>query len=216
MSCALNTSIASRQVSSDHDRRPATEHRRVAWVLLGRRASTAATYPLRVVITAAMLIGAALIVATGLIHLHLWTAGYRDIPTIGPLFLIQAIVAVLLAAVLAGTRTIATAIAGAVFLGATAAGLFVSATVGLFGLHDGLDAPLAGVSLIVEGSGAAVLIVACLALAWSTRPNCTIGHSGSRDTPSAQPPGHSAPPTGGTHDDPGPRRLPADTNGASR
>src|SRR5258708_19854134 len=35
--------------------------------------------------------GAALMVWSGVIHLQLWSDGYRDISVIGPLFLIQAI-----------------------------------------------------------------------------------------------------------------------------
>ncbi len=126
---------------------------------------------MRVVVTTAMVTGAALTAATGLIHLHLWASGYRNIPTIGPLFLGQGIVALLAAGALAATRWLVSAFLGAAFLAATAGGLFVSATVGLFGFHDGLDAPWAGVSLLVEGIGVAVLTVTGLFLAWSARPS---------------------------------------------
>ena len=105
----------------------------------------------------------------GAIHLHLWASGYRNIPTIGPLFLAQTIAAALVAVVLAATRRLVTAVLGALFLVATAGGLFVSATVGLFGFRDGLDAPWAGASLVIEGAGIAVLTVTSVALAWSAR-----------------------------------------------
>ena len=42
--------------------------------------------------------GAALLVASGAIHLDLYLTGYRTIPTIGPLFLLQVIAAFALAA----------------------------------------------------------------------------------------------------------------------
>jgi hypothetical protein len=43
----------------------------------------------RVGITLGLVIGSALLAASGAIHLQLWSMGYRTIPTIGPLFLIQ-------------------------------------------------------------------------------------------------------------------------------
>src|SRR5258708_12704026 len=58
--------------------------------------------------------GAGLLIATAAIHLDLYVTGYRTIPTIGWLFLLQVIAAfVLCAAVLAsGSRLIAAAGAG--------------------------------------------------------------------------------------------------------
>jgi len=44
------------------------------------------------------IVGAALLVASGAIHLDLYLTGYRTIPTIGPLFLLQVIAAFVLAA----------------------------------------------------------------------------------------------------------------------
>src|SRR5271165_3577297 len=46
------------------------------------------------------LAGAALLIWIGYIHLHLWQEGYRFIPTNGPFFLLDAIVAVAFAVVL--------------------------------------------------------------------------------------------------------------------
>ena len=58
--------------------------------------------------------GAGLLAATGAIHLDLYVTGYRTIPTVGWLFLVQVITAfVLAAAVLAsGSRVVAAAGAG--------------------------------------------------------------------------------------------------------
>jgi hypothetical protein len=129
----------------------------------------------RVAVTAAMVAGAALVVATALIHLHLWAAGYRHIPTIGPLFLAQSIAGAVVAIGIAATRRLASALVGAAFQLATAGGLLLSATVGIFGFHDGLDAPWASASLVVEGAGAAVLLATATILAvvrrdqWSAR-----------------------------------------------
>jgi hypothetical protein len=112
---------------------------------------------------AATLVGSALLLATALIHLHLWGAGYRGVPTIGDLFLLQSITGVLLAGTIALVRRVGTLLAAAAFQLATAAGLLLSATVGIFGFHDGLDAPWARTSLLVEGLGTVILIAtACI------------------------------------------------------
>src|SRR5260370_15003469 len=60
------------------------------------------------------LAGAGLLAATGAIHLDLYLTGYRSIPTIGWLFLLQVITAFGLAAVVlaSGSRLIAAAGAG--------------------------------------------------------------------------------------------------------
>jgi hypothetical protein len=109
-----------------------------------------------------MLAGAALIAWSAVIHLHLWMDGYRHIPTIGPLFLCQAggglVIAVAVA--VAGTRRVLPALVGMGFLGSTIGGLMISAWVGLFGFHDGFDAPFARVSLVVEAAGIAMLATA--------------------------------------------------------
>ena len=82
------------------------------------------------------LAGAGLLAATGAIHLDLYLAGYRSIPVIGWLFLLQVIAAFgLVAAVLAtGSRLIAAA--GAGFALATLGGYLLSVWVGLFGFKE--------------------------------------------------------------------------------
>ena len=82
------------------------------------------------------LAGAGLLAATGAIHLDLYLTGYRTIPTIGWLFLLQVIAAVgLPAAILAsGSRLVAAA--GAGFALATLGGYLLSVWVGLFGFTE--------------------------------------------------------------------------------
>ncbi|HWC37537.1 MAG TPA: hypothetical protein VG476_03360, partial [Acidimicrobiales bacterium] len=63
--------------------------------------------PRRVVITLGVIVGAALVATTGAIHLHLWAAGYRTIPTIGPLFLFQGIAGAAMAVALVAGRRLA-------------------------------------------------------------------------------------------------------------
>jgi hypothetical protein len=144
--------------------------RRSVWKLLATRMPATASLTMRVAIATAILAGATLIIATGLIHLHLWAAGYRSIPTIGALFLAQAVLAGVFAIALVAIRSVGSAALGAAFLAVTAGGLFVSATTGLFGFRDGLDAPWAGISLVIEGIGFVLLTLVSVALAWSARP----------------------------------------------
>jgi hypothetical protein len=104
--------------------------------------------------------GAALLVWSGVIHLQLWSDGYRGISVIGPLFLIQGIASIVLAVALAAFRRLALLAAGAALATATAAGLLLSASIGLFGYTESLAVPDARTSLVVEFTGAAVLAAA--------------------------------------------------------
>jgi len=82
------------------------------------------------------LLGAGLLVATGAIHLDLYLTGYRHIPTIGVLFLLQVIAAFLLALrVLALPRPVV-ALAGAGFAASTLGGYILSLWIGLFGFNE--------------------------------------------------------------------------------
>jgi hypothetical protein len=131
---------------------------------------------LRAASAVARVAGAALLAWSAEIHLHLWMDGYRHIPTIGPLFLFQAIGGLVLAALVASTRRLIPTLVGVAFLGSTIGGLVISAWVGLFGFHDGFDAPFAHLSLVVEVAGVALLTTAvALQLATSL---------GTRGTPS--------------------------------
>ena len=80
--------------------------------------------------------GAGLLIAAGAIHLDLYLTGYRTIPTIGWLFLLQVIAAFGLgvAVLVSGSRLAAAA--GAGFALATLAGYLLSIWVGLFGFTE--------------------------------------------------------------------------------
>ena len=62
--------------------------------------------------------GAATIVASAVVHLYLWGKedGYRAVPTIGPLFLLQGIAGCLLGPVMLVLRRVVTDAAGAMYL----------------------------------------------------------------------------------------------------
>jgi hypothetical protein len=85
--------------------------------------------------------------------------GYRTIPTIGPLFLVQAIAGTLLAGLLLLSRRLLMVAAAVGFIIATIGGLLLSVSFGLFGFTDSLAAPYAGLSLGVESAGTVVLTV---------------------------------------------------------
>jgi hypothetical protein len=107
--------------------------------------------------TLAILAGAALVASTAAIHLHLWLAGYRHVPRIGPLFLAQAVTGFVLAPVLAWGRHTFVVLGGALYMAASAGGLLLSATIGFLGIHDGLGVPWAATSLTIELIGAIIL-----------------------------------------------------------
>jgi hypothetical protein len=111
------------------------------------------------------LVGAGLLIWMAWIHWHLWSTGYKHLPTVGNLFLLNAIGAILLAgAVIAvPSRWLSpTAAAGALMAGGTLAGLAISINVGLFGFKDYLDAPFARLSICVES--AAIVVLAAVAV----------------------------------------------------
>ena len=112
--------------------------------------------------------GAGLLIATGAIHLDLYVTGYRTIPTIGWLFLLQVIAAFALGVavlvipsrlVIAGRLAAA---AGAGFALATLGGYLLSIWIGLFGFKE-----VRTTAGIVAGvlEVAAFLVLAALVLA---------------------------------------------------
>jgi len=80
--------------------------------------------------------GAGLLVASGAIHLDLYVTGYRTIPTIGPLFLLQVIAAFVLAAAILITGNWVAEAAGALFAVSVLGGYLLSLWVGLFGFTE--------------------------------------------------------------------------------
>ncbi len=82
------------------------------------------------------LAGGGLLVATGAIHLDLYLTGYRSIPTIGWLFLLQVIAAFGLGGAVLATGAWLAAAAGAGFALATLGGYLLSLWIGLFGFKE--------------------------------------------------------------------------------
>ena len=140
---------------------PVSFPRRVTRLLLSGPATLTAPMA-RWAVTLLAVAGAALLVWSGVIHLQLWSGGYRDISVIGPLFLLQGIASIVLAVALAVFRRFALLAAGAVTAAATAVGLLLSASIGLFGYTESLAVPYAKMSLVVEFTSAAVLAIAAV------------------------------------------------------
>jgi len=107
--------------------------------------------------------GAALLLAGAGIHLDLYLTGYRHIPTIGSLFLLQVIVAILLGLAIAATRSVLLALAGAGFALSTFGGWVLSLWVGLFGFNE--VRTTAGVVAAVIDVGGFVVLGLCAATA---------------------------------------------------
>jgi hypothetical protein len=136
---------------------------------LARGPATLQSPAARWVITALAVVGGGLTVWSGVIHLQLWSQGYRDISVIGPLFLVQGIASIVLALALVVFRRVFLLAAGAALMAGTGVGLLLSATVGLFGYQESLAITDAQTSLMVEFIGAAVLAGAAVVLA-AARP----------------------------------------------
>lgn len=76
----------------------------------------------------------------GVIHLELWSDGYRHVPTIGVLFLASVAGAAVLVVALSVTRRGAVALAAGVYALTSLAALALSRTTGLLGFTErGLD-----------------------------------------------------------------------------
>jgi predicted lipoprotein with Yx(FWY)xxD motif len=109
------------------------------------------------------LAGGGLLLATGAIHLDLYLTGYRSIPTIGPLFLLQVIAAFVLGVAVVSARSRLAAAAGAMFALSTLGGYLLSVWFGLFGFKEVRTA--AGVVAgAIEVAAFAVLAVTVVAL----------------------------------------------------
>lgn len=106
------------------------------------------------------LAGAGLVAWMAWIHLQRWSDGYKHLPTIGNLFLLNFIAGVLLAvaliAVPARLLPLASA-AGALMSAGTLAALAISINIGLFGFKDFSGAPFVHLSIWVEGAALVVL-----------------------------------------------------------
>jgi predicted lipoprotein with Yx(FWY)xxD motif len=120
--------------------------------------------------------GAGLLAATGAIHLDLYLTGYRSIPVIGWLFLLQVIAAFGLAAAVLVSGSRLAAAAGAGFAVSTLGGYLLSVWTGLFGFKE-IRTTAGIVAGVIEVAAFAVLAV----LALSPAPGRPAGPAASRN-----------------------------------
>jgi hypothetical protein len=123
----------------------------------------------RVAITIVIAGGAACTVYSGYIHLYLWGRQpypYRDIPTIGPLFLVQGVAAIIIGLMVIASRRVGALLVGAGLLVVSAAALVIDVEVGMFGFKDSWAVPYATSTLYEEIVGAVLLLAAAGVLAW--------------------------------------------------
>ena len=148
-----------------------TVYRNRPWWLgaLLRGPGDLASRPARVAVTVVIAGGAVCTVGSGVLHLYLWGKqyGYRDIPTIGPLFLLQGIVAILLGLVAVVSRRVLVLVLAGGMLVVSVVALVLAIEVGLFGFKDSWFAPYAWTTFYEEIVGAVLLLVAAGVLAWS-------------------------------------------------
>jgi hypothetical protein len=115
---------------------------------------------------------AAILVLIGYIHLHLWQEGYRQIPTDGPMFLVDALAAFGLAAVLLAWARPVAGLLAAGFAAGTLGALLISLSVGLFGFRESIQASFVVESIVIEAIVTVALAgwTVLVALPSSSRP----------------------------------------------
>jgi hypothetical protein len=107
---------------------------------------------------------AGLLVASGLIHLHLWDIAYRHVGTLDVLFPVQAALALLAALAVLALRRRLVVVGAAALMAGTMVGFVLARTVGIFGFHLTFSSGLAWAALAVE----AVALVLLALTGWLT------------------------------------------------
>jgi hypothetical protein len=106
-------------------------------------------------------------IASGLIHLHLWDIAYRHVKTLDQLFLVQVVAALALAVALLVTRHLIVVVASLLLMAGTIVGFLLARSVGIFGFKLTFTSGLANTVLVIEV--AAVILLAITA--WLMRPS---------------------------------------------
>ena len=117
---------------------------------------------------ALFIVDGGLLVASGVIHLHLWDIAYRHVPTLGPLFLVQVVAAFVIAVAIVATRHLLAVAAGAALAAGTILGFILVRSVGLFGFKLGFSSGLANTVLVIEAVAVVMLCITGL-LMWRSQ-----------------------------------------------
>jgi hypothetical protein len=133
-------------VTATHERRSAARRQRPAslWLLF--------------------LADAGLMIASGLIHLHLWDIAYRHVKTLDQLFLVQVVAALVLAVTLLVSRRLLVVLASLLLMAGTIVGFLLARSVGIFGFKLTFSSGLANTVLIIEIAAVILLAITGLLL----------------------------------------------------
>lgn len=82
------------------------------------------------------MVAAAAVLVSAAVHLYLWLDGYREVDVIGPAFLLNAVGGAVIAVLLVAWRHWVPPLLALGFGLSTLGAFVVSATVGLFGVHE--------------------------------------------------------------------------------
>jgi hypothetical protein len=134
-------------VTTTRERRSATRRRRSPlglWVLF--------------------LCDAGLMIASGLIHLHLWDIAYRHVKTLDQLFLVQVVAALVLAVALLAMRRLIVVLASLLLMAGTIVGFLLARSVGIFGFKLTFTSGLANTVLVIEIAAVVLLAITGLVM----------------------------------------------------
>jgi hypothetical protein len=133
--------------------------------------------PVDLATTVTFALGGVLLLWSAYTHFHLWneTDGYRSIPTIGPLFLLQSIAGLIIGVGVVVVRRLWAAIVGIGFALSTIAGFLLSVAVGLFGFKDSWLAPFAKQAFVIEILVVVALVAAAVLCLVSSVPRARAG-----------------------------------------
>ena len=97
-----------------------------------------------------MVLTALAVAASGAIHLYLWDIAYHHVATLGPLFLVQAFSAFIVAVALIGVRRVLVLACAFVLMLGTLIGFVLVLTTGLFGFKLGFVSGWAYLTMSAE------------------------------------------------------------------
>jgi hypothetical protein len=113
---------------------------------------------------------AGLLVASGLIHLHLWDIAYRHVKTLDVLFLVQVAACLVAAVALLAFRRLIVVLGAAALMAGTIVGFALARTVGIFGFHLTFSSGLAYTVLVIEAAGVVLLGITALLMTAAGKP----------------------------------------------
>jgi hypothetical protein len=132
--------------------------------------------PYHLLLIALFVTGAVMLGWSGVLHVYLWGKedGYRAVPTVGHLFLIQGILGCVLGVVAVVYRRLLVALAGAIYMAASIGALYKAIHGGLFGYGETSDAPYVQMSFVVEFIGLVAFVAAMIVMSAGPRRRAAV------------------------------------------